>query len=195
MLADKGYSVYGVERSSEMVALATKTPGFYCEQGDICTVKLGRYFDAVLSLFHVVSYQISNGNLKSVFLNAAQHLNINGLFIFDFWYSPAVNSNQPQIRIKRVQDRVVEVVRIAEPIVLPNDNRVDVNYTIYIRNLISGQVKTFQESHPIRHFSLPEIDFIAEQAGFQRIHAEEFFSGKEPGLNTWGVCVILRKLK
>ena len=55
LLADCGYSVTGIERSAEMVAQASAIDGFSCQQGDIRSVKLGCTFDAVLSLFHVIS--------------------------------------------------------------------------------------------------------------------------------------------
>jgi hypothetical protein len=40
--------------------------GFQCLAGDIRTVQLGCTFDAVLSLFHVVSYQIGNADVQAV---------------------------------------------------------------------------------------------------------------------------------
>ena len=45
----------------------------------------------------------------------------------------------------------------------------------------------------MRYFSIPEIEYIANSTGFEMLEAEEFLSGSEPSLNTWGVCVILRK--
>src|SRR4051812_19274508 len=65
LLAQYGFQVFGIERSEAMVAAASKmsaevpnTEGrFDCMQGDIRSVKLGRSFDAVVSLFHVISYQ------------------------------------------------------------------------------------------------------------------------------------------
>jgi hypothetical protein len=157
-------------------------------------VQLGRRYDAVLALFHVVSYQVSNAQLQAVFKNAAAHLNQDGLFIFDFWYTPAVYAQQPSVRVKRMADEQVEITRIAEPVIYANENRVDVNYTIYARNKVDGSVQTLQERHPMRHFSLPEIDLLAQMTGFKRIHAEEFLSNAQPSPQTWGVCVTLKKV-
>ena len=115
LLAGLGYRIVGVERSPEMVARAEHTDGFACIQGDICNVHLGRTFDAVLSLFHVVSYQTSNSAVCAVFDRAADHLRPGGLFIFDVWYSPAVYAQRPQVRVKRLADGEVDILRIAEP--------------------------------------------------------------------------------
>jgi SAM-dependent methyltransferase len=193
LLANRGYHVHGIERSAEMVAQAVSVNGFTCQQGDICNVQLGRKFDAVLSLFHVVSYQTSNDAVRAVFERAADHLDSGGVFLFDVWYSPAVYSQQPLVRVKRMVDEKIEITRIAEPILYPNENRVDVQYTFYVRDTISGKVDMMSEVHPMRHFSLPELDFIAKAAGFEQLGAEEFLTGLEPSGNTWGVCVVLRK--
>lgn len=194
LLAARGYTVHGIERSAEMVSEAEIVHGFTCQQGDITTATMGRKYDAVLSLFHVISYLSRNDQLHAVFANAAIHLNAGGLFIFDFWYSPAVYAQRPAIRVKRMADEKVEITRIAEPTIHPNENRVDVNYTIYTRDLESGTVQTLQETHPMRHLSLPEIDFLASAHRFERTGAEEFLSGEIPGENTWGVCVTLKRI-
>ena len=193
LLAAQGYTVHGIERSADMVAKAEAVPGFTCQQGDIARTRMSRTYDAVLSLFHVISYQISNAQLNAVFANASMHLKVGGLFIFDFWYSPAVYVQKPAVRVKRMADEQVEITRIAEPAIYPNENRVDVNYTIYARDLGTGAVQTLKETHPMRHFSLPEVDILAGVHGFEILAAEEFLTGDNPGESTWGVCMILKK--
>jgi SAM-dependent methyltransferase len=194
LLASMGYRVHGVERSGDMVARSLSSHGFTCEQGDICTVQLGRKFDAVLSLFHVVSYQTTNHDVLAVFNCAAEHLNGGGLFVFDFWYSPAVYAQRPEVRVKRMADECIEITRIAEPKVQPNENRVDVHYTIYARDVVTNSIDVMEETHPMRHFSLPEIDLLCQMTGFERVGAEEFLTGNSVGENTWGACVILKKV-
>jgi len=193
LLASLGYKVHGIERSSEMVAQAQKMSGFSCQQGDICKLRLGKVFDAVLSLFHVVSYQITNNDIAAVFNNAYEHLKPGGIFIFDFWYSPAVYSQKPLVKVKRMEDSKTKIIRLAEPQIYPNQNRVDVNYSIFANDLVSGVMETIFETHTMRHFSLPEIDFLATTYNFTCISAEEFLTGESASENTWGVCVILRK--
>lgn len=193
LLAQQGYTVHGIERSAVMVAAAQPAQGFTCQQGDIAVNKMGRTYSAVLSLFHVISYQTTNKQLQAVFANAAAHLNPGGLFIFDFWYSPAVYAQKPSVRVKRMADDQVEITRIAEPVIHASENHVDVHYTIFARELETGAVHTLQEVHPMRHFSLLEIELLADTHGFNRIDEEEFFTGKAPSEDTWGVCVILQK--
>jgi len=177
-----------------MVAQAETTGGFTCQQGDIREVTTGRTFDAVLSLFHVISYQVSNADVSAVFARAAEQLQPGGLFVFDVWYSPAVYAQRPEVRVKRLEEGDLKITRIAEPVIYPNENRVDVNYTIFAQDGASGESQTFTENHPMRHFSLPELDLLATNAGFERLCAEAFLTGEAPGEETWGVCLVLRRL-
>lgn len=193
LLASRGYRVYGIERSSAMVAAAQQAEGFSCQTGDITTTQLSCRFNAVLSLFHVVSYQTTNSALQALFANAAYHLDPGGLFLFDVWYSPAVSAQRPELRVKRLRTHDLSITRIAEPTVHPNANCVDVHYTVMAQDLTTGALHSFEETHSMRHFSLPELDLLAEAAGFERLIAEEWLTGAEPSEATWGVCLLLRK--
>lgn len=193
LLAERGYRVLGIERSAEMVAQTIPSNGFTCQQGDICTVRLGRSFDAVLSLFHVISYQTTNDAIKEVFARAAEHLRPGGLFVFDVWYSPAVHAQRPTVRIKRLEGEGVRITRIAEPKIHCNENQVDVNYSIFAEDLATGTVQTLTETHPMRHFSLPELSLLADMTGFERLAAEGFLTGAPPSEDTWGLCLVLKK--
>lgn len=194
ILASRDYKIHGIELSSDMIAVSEKASGFTCQQGDISKIRMNKFYDAVLSLFHVISYQVTNFQLLEVFSNANRHLKPGGIFVFDFWYSPAVNSQIPETRIRRFKNDEVEITRIGEPSIYCNDNRVDVNYTIFEKELLTGEVFTVQECHPMRHFSLPEIDLISKFLGFERVSAEEFLTGNTPNENSWGVCVVLKKV-
>jgi SAM-dependent methyltransferase len=195
LLADLGYRVHGIERSHEMVARAIEGNGFTTEQGDICRVNLGRKFDAVISLFHVVSYQISNEAVLAVFQKAREHVHNQGLFLFDVWYSPAVHEQKPTVRVKRISTIDTDITRIAEPALIPNENRVDVKYTIYAQDIQTKSIQTFSELHPMRHFSIPEIRILADMNEFELVEAKEFLTAAEPSEKTWGVCFVLRKIQ
>src|SRR5262245_20319947 len=75
LLEERGFRVFGLERSESMIAAARKKPAFSqtgagsfeCVQGDIRTVRLDRVFDGVVALFHVVSYQTGNLEVLQTF--------------------------------------------------------------------------------------------------------------------------------
>lgn len=193
LLAARGYHVHGLERSATMVAAAQKVDGFSCQQGDITSTLLQRRFNAVIALFHVVSYQTTNREVQAVFANAAHHLPAGGLFLFDVWYSPAVALQRPEVRVRRLRTAEFTVLRIAEPTLHPNANRVDVRYTVLAHQSTTGSLTSFEEVHQMRHFSLPELDLLCDAAGFERCTAEEWLTGAAPSEATWGVCLVLRK--
>lgn len=152
LLASQGFAVLGIEQSADMVAQASQGGNFSCVQGDIRKIDLLRQFDAIVSLFHVMSYQTRNEDIQAVFSRAAQHLCPGGLFVFDVWYTPAVMVQRPSVRIKRMTNDSLEVVRIAEPVIYPNENRVDVSYSIIVRDINSRVTEQFSEIHAMRHF-------------------------------------------
>ena len=75
-----------------------------------------------------------------------------------------------------------------------NNNQVNVKYTFYDVNNSSGKLKVTEEIHQMRFFSIPEIEYIANQIGFQLLEVEEFLTSDKPSLETWGVCFILKKI-
>ncbi|MGE4169869.1 MAG: class I SAM-dependent methyltransferase [Candidatus Margulisiibacteriota bacterium] len=192
-LAKRGYKVHGIERSEAMLGQAQPTQGFTCECGDIRDISLGRSFDVVLALFHVMSYQVQNEDIAAVFERVQEHLNPGGLFIFDVWYSPAVLTQGADVRLKTMSLDTLELSRIAEPHCYPNENRIDVHYTVFVQDRAKQDCRVLKETHAMRHFSLPELDLWASHYGFERVAAEEFLSGQDPSEHTWGVCVVLRK--
>lgn len=199
LLAEKGFNIYGIERSEEMLNRAKaidegKNLGseeLTFSKGDIREVRVNKRFDVVLSLFHVISYQTTNKDVKAAFETARYHLNAGGVFIFDVWYGPAVLTEQPEVRIKRMEDDKIEVTRLAEPVLHPNENLVEVNYHVFIRDRESGHVKELKEVHKMRYFFKPEIELISDHAEFKLIHTEEWLTKADIHNTTWGVCFVL----
>ncbi|MDO9580164.1 MAG: class I SAM-dependent methyltransferase [Bacteroidales bacterium] len=204
LLAGIGFSVHGIERSPEMLAQSSDAaeafqrdqaaPRLSFSLGDIRTARLPRTFDAVIALFHVVSYQTTNEDVTEVFETARHHLNSGGIFIFDVWYGPAVLTERPAVRIKRMADDQTEITRLAEPVLYPNENRVDVNYHVFIRNLSTTVVHELKETHAMRYFFKPEMQCLAAHAGFKLAHIEEWLTGSSVSSDTWGVCFIFQAL-
>lgn len=191
LLNKRGYEVYGLERSAEMAKVA-KDKGLACQVSDITDFKIDKTFDACISLFHVISYINSNENLIRVFNNARSHLKSNGLFIFDVWFTPAVISQRPEVRVKNIENDEIAVKRLATPHVDHVANTVGVNYQIILRNKTTGNYSEFEEMHNMRHFGVPEIELLARQTGFSVIKTEEFLTGRAPSTETWGVNFILQ---
>lgn len=202
LLADKGFEITGVDFSESMISLAQSrkqhlTPDaakrIHFQKGDIRRINLGRQFDVVLSLFHVFSYLTTNDDLKLGFQTVYKHLRPGGLFLFDFWYGPAVLEQRPQYRKKELSDDVIEVERIARPEIHLNDNIVDVNYELAISDKTTGKIDKVHEQHRMRYLFLPEIRQFLLDASLELIFSQEWMTGLPPGSGTWGVCCGARK--
>lgn len=198
-LARLGYGVHGVDMSSAMIecANARKPPEFRdrlkFEVGDVRTAKVDGEFNAVISLFHVASYQTRNDDISAMFATAASHLKAGGLFIFDCWYGPAVLSDRPSVRLKRMQGDTFDVLRIAEPVMHPNENVVDVNYSVQVTRKSDGQVTQFQETHRMRYLFAPEVLLFLELSGMRQTLMVEWLTGSAIGFDTWGATFVAVK--
>lgn len=204
-LAEFGYQIAGVDMSEEMLAAANarlsslnphhSSGSCSFHQGDIRTVRLNQTFDVVISLFHVMSYQITNDDLQAAFATAKKHLKSGGLFIFDYWYGPAVLTDPPVVRVKRLEDDEISVVRLAEPVMHYNENVVDVNYEVLITDKGAGTQEQLQETHRMRYLFMPELELFAGKNGFESAAYEEFMTGECPGKDTWGVVNVCKAIK
>jgi len=204
LLAKEGYQVQGVDLSEEMLHQAddqrSQLPAdlqarLQFSQGDIRQVRLNQTFDVVLSLFHVISYQTTNEDLLAAFETVKQHLKPGGIFIFDVWYGPAVLSDRPTVRVKRLEDEEIQVTRIAEPVMYANENWVDVNYQVFIRDKESDGVEELKESHRMRYLFKPELDLLLQQTDMKEITCGEWMSDRKLGFDTWGACILAQKEK
>jgi SAM-dependent methyltransferase len=202
LLAAMGFDVHGIERSAEMVAVANASiessaleggGSFTCQKGDIRSANLGRTFDAVIALFHVISYQTANEDLQAAFQVAAHHLTPGGVFLFDVWHGPAVLAAEPTERVKSVEDARCEVTRTARPELDTNRGIVRVIYEMECRDRQSGGVLRFNEEHLMRYLFPTEIDLLAQDCGMRVLIREEFLIGRPPSSSTWSVAYLLQK--
>jgi SAM-dependent methyltransferase len=192
--AKLGYRVTGIDLSAEMLAVAnnrlstinTQKSSINFIQGDIRTVRLNITYDVVISLFHVMSYQTTNDDLQTAINTAKMHLDLDGLFLFDCWYGPAVLTDPPVTRVKRLADDEIEILRIAEPVMQYNENLVDVNYLVIITDKSTGDVEQIKESHRMRYLFMPEIYELARVNSMETLFACEWMEKFEPTARSWG---------
>lgn len=196
--AARGYEISGIDMSAEMISIAEqrlineKNASLQCSNA--VDFNLDRKYDMVVSLFHVVSYQSDNESLKRVFKNINKHLNDDGLFIFDFWYGPAVLKELPQTRVKRLENDELKLTRIAEPIMDENNNIVTVSYTMFIEDNKDRSLLTIKEEHRMRYLFYPELELFLESAGFEIIENLEWLSlSNHLNWRNWNGLIVSRK--
>lgn len=194
LFATKGLTVSGLDLSEKMLYQARANyPQINFYHADARSFTINQQFDVITSLFHVASYQTTNQDIQKYLLTINKHLNDNGVFVFDFWYAPAVFNDKPVVRLKKLENEKLEIFRIAEPVMHQNANIVDVNYQILIKDKQTNLVETLNEKHVMRYFSLPEISYLLESNGFTVINTYKWLTNNQPDGNSWSVCVIARK--
>ena len=161
--------------------------------GDVRSVRTEKVYDIVISLFHVMSYQSSNDDLLAAFDTVLTHLSPGGLFLYDFWYAPAVLIQRPEVRVKRLEDGCIKVTRIAEPVMHVNQNLVDVNYTVFIDEKSTGKIEQVYETHKMRYFSLPELQCYW-QSSFVDCGTLGWMTDRAPDMSTWAGFQKLKRI-
>ena len=203
-LAGMGYQIHGVDKSTGMVRQAKKrrreqnksiASRLKFSEGDIRRIRLNQKFDAVISLFHVMSYQITDQSLKAAVRTARHHLKPNGIFIFDCWYGPAVLAQPPVVKLKRFENAQVKVTRLCRPRFYLHKHRVAVRYELSIYDKKKQTLKKFIETHRMRYLFKPEVERLIQRNGFKLLNVQEWLTGKKPGPNAWSVCFVGRRNK
>ena len=201
-IAEGGVAVHGIDRSPEMVALANDRAASLApalrerlsfSQGDARSVRLDRELDAAIALFHVVSYQTSEHDLDATLATAATHVRPGGVFLFDFWYGPAVLADPPRVRVKRVEDDVVHATRIAEPVVREDSDVVEVHYDIFVRTKATGAIRELRELHPMRYYFEPALRTKLVEHGFDRVDFYTWLTDQPPTTGAWSVVAVARR--
>jgi SAM-dependent methyltransferase len=200
-LARIGFAVCGVDQSGTMLAeAAARKAGLPPEEaaklsfapGDARSVRMGESYDAVISLFHVMSYQTTNADLEAVFATAAAHLRPGGLFLYDFWYGPAVLAQRPEARVKRLEDERIRVTRNARPAMHDDERVVEVHYAVSIEDKDSGAVQHLRETHRMRYLFLPELVTL-RGAAFEERASRAWLSEDAPGPQSWSAFQVLAR--
>lgn len=196
LLSKKGYKLTGVDLSKDMIDIAKSHSISSTEfiLSDVRNLSLNKKFDSVLSLFHVANYQTENIDLMQYFQTAYKHLNEGGLFVFDFWYGPAVLSEKPEIRTKVFENELMKIDRKSTPKLFPNKNIVEVNFDVEMLDKTNSTKSKIHESHKMRYLFLPEIIEYANQTGFSIVDSFKWMTDNELSFESWYGLVILKKV-
>lgn len=192
-----GYKMEGIDLSAGMIDVAKKNVlslGM-CEElsvADVRTFVPKKRYDAVISLFHVMSYQNRNEDILNAFKTARKCLDKDGIFLFDVWYGPGVLTDLPVVRVKEVEDERYKLTRIARPVLHDKTNVVDVCYEVLITSKIDNVTKTINEVHNMRYFFRPEIEILLNMSGFELIDNIDCISLSDTDYNSWTSYFVVK---
>ncbi len=196
-LSKLSYDCAGIDMSALMIEIARENAveeriAIDFSVADIRSYEPREKYDAVISLFHVMSYQNSNQDILAAFQSARKALDVGGLFLFDVWYGPGVLSDRPSVRVKEIEDGKNKLLRVARPIMYEKDNVIDVNYEVFVIDKASAKAMTINEVHHMRYFFAPELKFYLQETGFEMVDNLDCQTLGETSYDSWTSYFIAR---
>jgi hypothetical protein len=145
-----------------------------------------------------------------------------GIFIFDFWYTPAIKYIKPNQRIKYFYHKNFCIKKISKPKIISNNTiniKFDFIYKTNSKKILNASNKinfaqlkkksekydkkielhpnsnfSFSENHKIRHFSIKELVFYANKYGMSYISSYAMLKNNLPSKKYWSSCIIFQKI-
>lgn len=198
-MAAAGAAVTGVERSAEMLAHARRNlagAGAAAERvtlvpGDACGYRDGGRYDLVTLLFHVMSYQTADAEVRAALATARAHLAPGGALLFDYWHAPAVAADPPSLRVREAENAAIRVRRRSDPS-RGADGLVRIAYRLEVCDKATGATREIAETHVMRPFSTDEIAGFCAEAGFAVARQAEFLGDRAADASVFGVYALCR---
>jgi SAM-dependent methyltransferase len=194
-LAQRGHCVVGVDRSPEMLVQARAKAAVHdlsleFHQADIRCLHLGRQFDAVLMMFTVLGYQLSEADLMAALASVRRHLALGGLFIFDVWHGPAVLADRPAERDMSVVHGSGRVSRKTRAVLDVSRRLCRVNFELE-RVDVGGRVQQWQEEHTVRYYFREELESTLCQSHLELLNFRNFPDDEAPAdEQSWNVIGV-----
>lgn len=194
-----GYDCTGIDISPIMIEIAKKNSNDIAVDidfsvADICTYESQGKYDAVISMFHVMSYQNRNEDILGAFRSARSALEKRGVFLFDVWYGPGVLSDPPAVRVKEIEDDDRHLIRVARPTMHDKKNVVDISYEVFVIDKKSGKTRVFNEVHSMRYFFRPELELYLKETGFELIDNLDCRTLGETSYDSWTSYFVARAI-
>lgn len=196
-LAERGFEVVGVDRSPAMLDKArekaqTGNLAVSFVEGDIRTTYLDRRFDAVVCMFAVLGYLSSNQDLSTALSLVRRHLELNGVFVFDVWFGPAVMKQAPSERFRVVNSGESELLRASS-------GELDIMKQLCTVAISTWEVREAKvvrharEQHVMRYFFPQELAAMLDHADLELLKLVPFPEGAgEPDASSWNVLGVAR---
>lgn len=201
-LAGRGLTVTGVDAAPAMLdiargkvaALAGSGAPIDFIAGDIRMLRLNRLFDAAIMMFAVLGYQRTDGDVLSTLASVRRHLVPGGLFLFDFWYGPAVMNLRPEDRVRSIQQADGYIRRTTRTDIDTDARICRVHFTV-AHTIGEQRLEDVQETHGMRFFFSDELQTFLTASGFG-LEALRAFPDitRDADETTWNVIAIARAL-
>jgi SAM-dependent methyltransferase len=194
-----GFKVLGTDQSKPMLdaarghlATATDIPPatveFVC--GNITTFRTPSERDAVVSLFHVFSYLVTEEALNAALECSFANLSPGGVLLFDYWHGPGVIKDPPVVRKKAVTDGDLKVEKTTIPEHLPEEHLVRLKVSLRVSAADNGVAQESQELYLMRYWFADELEQAVTRAGFSDVRHYSWMAQSSPESTSWQACTV-----
>ena len=188
-LLKEKFSVAGIDNSRQMLKIAgQKIPGAEFHLKDIRDFELNKKFDLILCLYDTLNHLTLISEWKKVFKKVYEHLEVNGIFIFDI-------------------NTIFKLSFLTE--ISPVFNKFDTNFLLVhvnnlSKNVFNWNLKVFENVKKnnfklieanIKEASFEKAEIVKELTKYFKIEKIEEESGKKPDKNSERLYFICRKIK
>ena len=153
---------------------------------DMCELNLNRKFNLITCVLDSTNYILEEEDLKSYFESVYNHLEDEGIFVFDinsyYKLSEVLGNN---IYTYNSEDVFYTWENIFE------DDILEMNLTFFIKDGILYE--KFEEVHEERAYREEEIENILNEIGFEILEKNEAYSEKEVDENSERIVYIVKK--
>jgi SAM-dependent methyltransferase len=198
-LAKRGYQVWAVDRSEGLLARAEERAGsenvkINFHRADLRSFELERKVDLCISMFAVLSFQLTNSDVQQMLRQIRKHLEPGALFICDVWHGPAVLLQRPEKRLKIAEKDGLRLYRFAEPRLTVMEHTNEIKQRVLLINEADQRaVDEVVEFQVVRFFFPLELIFHLEVAGFEVVKLFAFPNlEKDASENDWELGFVAR---
>jgi ubiquinone/menaquinone biosynthesis C-methylase UbiE len=203
-LAVRGYYVTGIDMSKNQIESAKKKAEMSevsemvdFIHGDMRDFSLNKKFDVAVSLFGSFCYLLEDEDIEMTLKNIYNHLQENGILVFEFWHVGGVNpksSTGGYHTWTKYEGENHKIIRLNTSTYNHETNTLDLEFDFYV---LSDKIviDTFSESHKLRLFSVGEIRTWLTRLGFDVIGVFETNSFDSIASNSFRPTAIARKAR
>ena len=202
-LATKGFHITGIDMSKTQIESAMKkakmsevSERVNFIHGDMRDFSLDKKFDVVVSLFGSFCYLLEDEDIEMTFRNIHNHLQENGIVVFEFWHVGGVNpksSTGGYHTWTKYDGENRKIIRLNTSIYNHETNTLDLEFEFYVLS-DKRLIDEFDESHKLRLFSVGEIHTWLRRMGFEVLGIFETNSFDAPASNSFRPTAVARKL-
>lgn len=192
-LCSNDYSVTCFDKSSEMLSVAYNKLMHFRKtkilKQDMTSFNINKKFDCIVSICDSINYILDEEALLKVFKNVYEHLNGDGLFIFDinsfYKLSNIIGNNT------FVEDRE-DIFYVWQNYFEEELNLSHFILSFFIKDDDEMYIR-FDEEHIERAYSIDEIINLLKNAGFHYINYYEAFTFDSPRENSERINFVVKK--